>query len=68
MKRGILTAALLTTAILATPALADEAWDKQVKEEIAYFKKYAKKTRKRTPMVKRMYRPGVLMAPSTKRA
>ena len=45
MKRNILTAALLTTALLAAPAFADDAWDQQVKEEIAYFKKYAKKAK-----------------------
>ncbi len=45
-KRTIAAATLLALSLVAAPAAhADEAWDKQVKAEIAYFKKYAKKTK-----------------------
>jgi len=48
MKRSILAAALAATCLLSATAYADEAADQHVKDEIAYFKKYAKKTKDHT--------------------
>ena len=45
MKRSILAVALAATCLLAVSAQAGDAWEDQAKQEIAYFKKYAKKAK-----------------------
>ncbi len=45
MKCTILAVTVAISLFAAPPARADEAWDRQAEQEIAYFKKYAKKAK-----------------------